>query len=442
MRLSKYYSFTLKENPTDAFLASHKLMLRAGMIKQATSGIYTWLPLGIKVLNKIKDLVREAHIKNDIYEILMPTIQPADIWIKSGRFDDYGKEMLKVTDRNDNQLLYGPTNEEMLTDLVSNDIKSYKDLPKILFHVQWKFRDEIRPRFGVMRCREFLMKDAYSFDLDYENSYYSYCKMFILYMKIFKLLGLKIIPVRADSGPIGGALSHEFILETSNGETQIFYDKRILNYDVSSINLNDKADVISSIEKIFNLYSSTSDKHNLSDFKNTTKINNQIITNGIEVGHIFYFGTKYSEAFNANYINKKGSKELIHSGSYGIGISRLVAAIIEANNDERGIIWPKQVTPYDIGLINVRSDNEISNKFSEDFYKKFNKKYDVIYDDRDVRVGDKFNNMDLLGIPLQIIAGEKNLLNSSIEIKERKTGKTELISIDKVESYLEDKCEF
>ena len=229
MRLSKYYSFTLKENPSDAYLVSHKLMLRAGMIKQATSGIYTWLPLGLKVLNKIKDLIRIAHIKNDVYEILMPTIQPSDIWIKSGRYDDYGKEMLKISDRNDNELLYGPTNEEMITDLVSNDIKSYKDLPKLLFHVQWKFRDEIRPRFGVMRCREFLMKDAYSFDLDYENSYYSYCKMFILYMKIFKLLGLKIIPVKAASGPIGGALSHEFILETSSGETQIFYDKRVFD---------------------------------------------------------------------------------------------------------------------------------------------------------------------------------------------------------------------
>ena len=442
MRLSKYYSFTLKENPSDAHIASHKLMLRAGMIKQATSGIYSWLPLGLKVMNKIKDLIREVHKKNDIYEILMPTIQPSNIWIKSGRFDDYGKEMLKISDRNDNELLYGPTNEEMITDLVSNDIKSYKDLPKILFHVQWKFRDEIRPRFGVMRCREFLMKDAYSFDLDYESSYYSYCKMFILYMKIFKLLGLKIIPVKADSGPIGGALSHEFILETSNGETQIFYDKKVLDHDFSNINLNNKVNVIEATEKILNLYSSASEKHNQADFKISTKAENQIITNGIEVGHIFYFGTKYSEAFNAYYINKKGSKEFIHSGSYGIGVSRLVAAIIEANNDDRGIIWPKQVTPYDIGLINVRRDNQISTNFSEVFYKKFNKKYEIIYDDRDVRVGDKFNNMDLLGIPLQIVAGEKNLSNSNIEIKERLTGKSELINIDKIENYLEYKCEF
>ena len=442
MRLSKYYSFTLKENPSDAYLASHKLMLRAGMIKQATSGIYTWLPFGLKVLNKIKDIIRDIHINNDIYEVLMPTIQPSDIWLKSGRFEDYGKEMLKVSDRNDNELLYGPTNEEMITDIVSNDIRSYKDLPKLLFHVQWKFRDEIRPRFGVMRCREFLMKDAYSFDLDYENSYYSYCKMFILYMNIFKLMGLKIIPVKADSGPIGGALSHEFILEASNGETQIFYDKRVSANDLSNINLTDKIGVVQATENILNLYSRTSEKHDLAEFENTTKNDNQVTANGIEVGHIFYFGTKYSEAFNANYINEKGETKLIHSGSYGIGVSRLVAAIIEANNDERGIIWPKEVTPYDIGLINVRCDNEVSNNYSENFYKKYSKKYEIVYDDRDVRVGDKFNNMDLLGIPLQIVAGEKNLLNSNIEIKERATGKSELINLDKVKEYLEYKCEF
>ena len=442
MRLSKYYYFTLRENPTEAHLSSHKLMLRAGMIRQATSGIYTWLPLGLKVLNKINDLIRKVHVDNDIFEILMPTIQSSDIWKKSGRFNDYGKEMLKVLDRNDNVLIYGPTNEEMITDLVSNDLKSYKDLPKILFHTQWKFRDEIRPRFGVMRCREFLMKDAYSFDLDYESSYFSYCKMFILYMKIFKLLGVKIIPVKADPGPIGGTLSHEFILEASNGETSFFYDKTILDNDCSSIDLNNKDIVIKTAESLLSIYSSTMEKHDETLFKSNTNHENQIKSFGIEVGHIFYFGTKYSEAFNAKYINSNGEKKLIHSGSYGIGVSRLVAAIIEAKNDEKGIIWPKEVSPYHFGLINIRNDNNVSKDYTENFYKRLNHKYEIIYDDREVRAGEKFNDMDLIGIPLQIIVGEKNLLNSNIEVKHRDTGRLELVSIDKIESYIEKYCEF
>ena len=442
MRLSKYYSYTLRENPNEAHLISHKLMLRAGMIRLATSGIYTWLPLGLKVLNKINDLIREIHIKNDIHEILMPTIQPSEIWKKSGRFNDYGKEMLKIIDRNKNVLLYGPTNEEMITDIVSNDLKSYKDLPKLLFHTQWKFRDEIRPRFGVMRCREFLMKDAYSFDLDYEKSYASYCKMFILYMNIFQLLGLRIIPVKADSGPIGGALSHEFILETTNGETSIYYDKSILDIDCSKVDLNDNNNIIKATEHLLNFYSSTKESHDAALFKSKTNNENQINSNGIEVGHIFYFGTKYSEAFDAKYIDSNGEKKLIHSGSYGIGVSRLVAAIIEANNDEKGIIWPKQVSPYDIGLINVRNDNNLSKNYSEKFYEKYSHKYQILYDDREVRAGKKFNDMDLIGIPLQFIIGEKNLSNSNIEVKHRNTGKLELINIDNIESYLEKKFEF
>ena len=442
MKLSKYYSFTLREDPNEAFLNSHKLMLRAGMIRQATSGIYTWLPLGLKVLNKIKDIIREVHIKNDIYEILMPTIQPSDIWKKSGRFNDYGKEMLQILDRNNNTLLYGPTNEEMITDIVSNDLKSYKDFPKLLFHTQWKFRDEIRPRFGVMRCREFLMKDAYSFDLDYESSYFSYCKMFMLYMNIFKLLGLNVIPVKADSGPIGGALSHEFILEVSNGETEFFYDKTILDKDFSNLNLNDKDNVIKATEDLLSVYSSSSDVHDDSLFKNKTSHQNQISSKGIEVGHIFYFGTKYSEAFDAKYITSNGEKKLIHSGSYGIGVSRLVAAIIEANNDNKGIIWPKQVSPYNLGLINVRFDNSISKDYSEQFYKKFTHKYEVLYDDREVRAGEKFNDMDLIGVPLQVIIGEKNLSNSNIEVKHRNTGETVLISVDNIESYLKKYYEY
>ncbi len=442
MKLSKFYSFTKKEDPADAFLPSHKLMLRAGMIRQATSGIYTWLPMGLKVLNKIKAIVEKLHKDNEVYEILMPTIQPSDIWIKSGRFNDYGKEMLKILDRNKNELLYGPTNEEMVTDIIKNDLKSYKDLPKMLFHTQWKFRDEIRPRFGVMRCREFLMKDAYSFDANYENSYFSYCKMFALYIQIFRSLGLNVIPVKADSGPIGGGLSHEFILETKNGETDIFYDKELLNMFDGSFDLSNKDKVISNIENIMSFYSCTSEKHNADNFSKEVKTFNQIKSKGIEVAHIFYFGTKYSEAFNASYINDLGKKEFIHSGSYGIGISRLVAAIIEANHDSKGIIWPKQVSPFNTGLINVRNDNEISHAFCEKFYNNLNNKFDILYDDRNIRVGEKLHNMDLLGIPIQIIAGEKNLKNSHVEVKNRKNETLELIGLDQLNNYLEPYCEY
>ncbi len=367
----------------------------------------------------------------------MPTIQPSDIWIKSGRFNDYGKEMLKIIDRNKNELLYGPTNEEMITDIIKNDLKSYKDLPKLLFHVQWKFRDEIRPRFGVMRCREFLMKDAYSFDISYEESYSSYCKMFALYIEIFKSLGLTIIPVKAESGPIGGALSHEFILETENGETEIFYDRKLQNSTKNIINFEDKEAIITSVEEMMSFYSCSSEKHDNDKFVKDVNIDDRVISKGIEVGHIFYFGTKYSEAFDAYFLNNSGKKELIHSGSYGIGVSRLVAAIIEANHDENGIVWPKEVAPFNLGLINVRNDNEISTNFCENVYQRLQVKYDILYDDRDIRVGEKFNNMDLLGIPLQLIAGEKNLSNSNLEIKHRLNGKTELIGVDNLNSYLE-----
>ena len=442
MKYSNFFLPTIKDAPSDAEIISHKLMIRAGMIKQSSAGIYSWLPLGLLVLKKIEQIVREEQNNAGAIELLMPTIQSSEIWKESGRYDDYGKEMLRIEDRNKRELLYGPTNEELITEIFRTNVKSYKELPLNLYHVQWKFRDELRPRFGVMRGREFLMKDAYSFDLDYENSYFSYCKMFILYMKIFKLLGLNVIPVKADSGPIGGALSHEFILEASNGETSFFYDKTILDKDCFNINLNDKELVINATEDLLSVYSSSLEKHDEELFKNETSHKNQISSKGIEVGHIFYFGTKYSEAFDANYITSNGEKKPIHSGSYGIGISRLVAAIIEANNDEKGIIWPKQVSPYDLGLINIRFDNSISKDYSEKFYKKFINKYEVIYDDRDVRAGEKFNNMDLIGIPLQVIVSEKNLLNSYIEVKHRNTGKLELISLDKIESYLEKYCEY
>jgi len=441
MKLSNFYLFTLKEEPNDAFLNSHKLMIRSGMVRQVASGIYTWLPLGLIVLDKIKNIVRNIHIENNVNELLMPTIQPANMWIKSGRFEDYGKEMLKFKDRSNIDLLYGPTNEEMITEVVSKDLKSYKDLPKSLFHVQWKFRDELRPRFGVMRCREFLMKDAYSFDTSYEEAYYSYCKMFVLYMKIFKSLGLRVLPVKADSGPIGGALSHEFIIESKEGESNIFFDNKIWDESFDNVNINDKKDVVNYVEKISAYYSCSSDKHKEEEFKKIINANDRKISKGIEVGHIFYFGTKYSEYLKANYIDENGVQKLIHSGSYGIGISRLVGAIIESNFDKFGIVWPKEVAPFNIGLINVRQDNEKSKNFCENFYKTYSNKYDILYDDTDARTGEKFKNMDLLGAPIQIIVGEKNLVNNKLEIKNRKTGVVDLIELDLIDQFLKDKYE-
>jgi prolyl-tRNA synthetase len=440
MKLSNFYLFTLKEEPSDAFLASHKLMIRSGMVRQVASGIYTWLPLGLLVLDKIKNKVRKMHIENKVNELLMPTIQPADMWIKSGRFEDYGKEMLKFKDRSNIDLLYGPTNEEMITEVVAKDLKSYKDLPKSVFHVQWKFRDELRPRFGVMRCREFLMKDAYSFDTSYEEAYSSYCKMFVLYMKIFNSLGVRVLPVKADSGPIGGDLSHEFIIESNEGESDIFFDDNIWNESFNNIDINDKNDVINYVEKISTYYCCTAEKHNEEKYK---KINNRNRkkSKGIEVGHIFYFGTKYSEYLKANYIDESGTQKLIHSGSYGIGISRLVGAIIQANYDKLGIVWPKEIAPFKIGLINVRHDNEKSKAFCENFYKNYSIDYDILYDDTSARTGEKFKNMDLLGMPVQVIVGEKNLENNKIEVKNRKSGIVDLIELDLIDKFLKEKYE-
>jgi prolyl-tRNA synthetase len=398
------------------------------------------LPLGLLVLDKIKNKVRKMHIENNVNELLMPTIQPADMWVKSGRFEDYGSEMLKFKDRSNMDLLYGPTNEEMITEVVAKDVKSYKDLPKSVFHVQWKFRDELRPRFGVMRCREFLMKDAYSFDISYEEAYSSYCKMFVLYMKIFNSLGVRVLPVKAESGAIGGSLSHEFIIESNEGESDIFFDDNIWNETFNNIDINDKNDVINYVEKISSYYSCTAEKHNEKIYQ---KINNsnKKKSKGIEVGHIFYFGTKYSEYLKANYIDESGTKKLIHSGSYGIGISRLVGAIIQANHDKLGIVWPKEVAPFNIGLINVRHDNKESTAFCENFYKNYSIAYDILYDDTNARTGEKFKNMDLLGLPIQVIVGEKNLANNKIEVKNRENGTVDLIELDLIDKFLKDKYE-
>ena len=419
MKLSDYFFKSRKDIPSDATLISHKLMIKSSMIKQSTAGIYTWLPLGLKVLKKIEQIIRKFHNIYGCHEILMPTIQPANIWKQSERFDDYGPEMLKFYDRNKKELLYGPTNEELITVVFKDYINSYKDLPKNLYQIQWKFRDEIRPRYGVMRCREFLMKDNYSFDLTKEDAEKSYNNIFKCYLDIFSEIGLKVIPVIADSGAIGGDLSHEFHLLSESGDTTIFYDKKLGNinslYDSSSFTL------------LRNLYSVTEDKYNKDKTIEQSKL---IKAKGIEIGHIFYFGTKYSEKLGASVLNKDGKKINIEMGSYGIGLSRLVAAVIESSNDENGIIWPKSISPFDVSLINLNCNNNMLKKSSDEIYNFLLKnKIDVLYDNTNESPGIKFANMDLIGIPFQIILGEKSLKDKCFELKNRKTKKIEKIKL-------------
>ena len=425
MKFSQYFLRTFKDTPSEAEIVSHKLMLRAGMVKQSSAGIYSWLPLGFKVLKKIEQIVREEQNNAGAIEILMPTIQSADLWIKSGRFKEYGKEMLRIKDRSDRDMLYGPTNEELVTDIFQNYISSYKDLPKNLFHIQWKFRDEVRPRFGVMRGREFLMKDNYSFDIDKEQAKNSYNNMFISYIKTFLRMGLTPISLRAESGQIGGDLSHEFQILAKTGESTLYYDKELETLDPKNIN-----------PKILQSYYAAVD--DLHDEKNCPIPTNQLkISKGIEVGHIFYFGTKYSETLGAYVQNNKGEKVAVHMGSYGIGISRLVGAIIEASHDENGIIWPKSVTPFHASLINLMKKNKECSKICENLYQFFlNQNIEILYDDRDVSVGKKFSDSDLLGFPFQIIVGPKGLKNNIVEVKDRKTGKVDKLSPQEIVNFV------
>ena len=411
MRMSESFIPTSKEIPSDAQIISHQLMIRSGMISKSGPGIYTWLPNGLKVLKKIEQIVREEQNKINSIEILMPTIQPAELWKKSGRYEAFGDEMLKIKDRAERELLYSPTNEEMVTDLFKTYIKSYKSLPKTLYQIQWKFRDEIRPRFGVMRGREFLMKDAYSFDINKEQAIQTYQKMFVSYLKTFERMGLKAIPMKADSGAIGGDHSHEFIILANTGESEVYCDKRWLSFDMSG----------KSNEEIFkeanSIYAVTSEKYNPE-----TAPADLIKTNGIEVGHIFYFGTKYTESMETFITNENGDNLYPEMGSYGIGISRLVGAIIEANHDKYGIIWPSSITPYQIGIINIAKTTEVADKLYE-----YLKDLDVLYDDRDERPGVKFADMDLIGVPLQIIISPRN--NDHFEIKSRRTGDRLIVPI-------------
>jgi prolyl-tRNA synthetase len=439
MRLTNYFLPVLKESPSDAEIVSHRLMMRAGMISQSSSGIYSWLPLGLRVLKKIKNIVREEQDAAGVNEILMPTIQPADLWKESGRYEDYGKEMLRINDRQDREMLYGPTNEEQVTDIFRRSIKSYKELPQLLYHIQWKFRDELRPRFGVMRGREFLMKDAYSFDLDKQQSEISYNKFFVCYLKTFQRLELKAIPMAAETGPIGGDLSHEFIIISKTGESDIYFDSKLLEQENELFNINYSEDLSGLVNSYKALYAVSDDKFNQDDFDKNVLKKNQTKSKGIEVGHIFSFGTKYSETMKANVLNKDGKQATVFMGSYGIGISRLVGAIIESSNDEKGIIWPKSVSPYDIGIINLKQkDNDITS-ISDDVYEKLlSAGFDVLYDDKTDNPGVKFSRMDLIGLPYQVIVGNKSKSDSILEVKNRKTGDISEVNIENITSFFKN----
>ena len=419
MKFSSFFIPTLKNIPAEAEIISHQLMIRAGMIKQASAGIYSWLPLGLKVLKKIEHIVRDEQNKAGAIEVLMPTIQSADLWIKSGRYEDYGKEMLRIQDRSGREMLYGPTNEELITDIFQSYITSYKDLPKNLYHIQWKFRDEVRPRFGVMRGREFLMKDNYSFDLTEEESKISYNKMFTAYIKTFLRMGLTPISLRAETGPIGGNLSHEFQILAKTGESTLYYDKDLEKVDPETINP----------DKLQSYYAAVDDLH---DEKNCPISKEQLkISKGIEVGHIFYFGTKYSEKLSAFVQNNKGKKTAVHMGSYGIGISRLVGAIIEAFHDDKGIKWPISVAPFHVSLINLMIDDKACAKMANIMYEKIsNSKLDVLYDDRDCSIGKKLSDNDLIGIPYQVIIGKRDLKDNIVQLKNRLNNETKKIVVE------------
>ena len=435
MRLSKLFLPITKDLPSDATIKSHQLMLRTGMIKQSAAGIYSWLPLGFKVMKKIEQIVREEQNKIGAQELLMPTIQSAEIWKESGRYDDYGEEMLRIKDRQGREILYGPTNEELITDIFRSSIKSYKSLPQILYHIQWKFRDEIRPRFGVMRCREFYMKDAYSFDVDDESAKISYNKMFYAYLKTFKRLGLEAIPMAADTGPIGGDLSHEFVILADTGESKIFADKSILKIKLEKYN-EDK----SSLEKMRNefseIYAVTDEKFSKKEFDKKVKKDNQMITKGIEVGHIFYFSDKYSKPLNCFVDTKDGKKTSIKMGSYGIGVSRLVAAIIEAKFLNNKMKWPKSISPFDVVIIpNFNKNNTENLKKAEKVYEELKKQnIDALLDDTDESMSSKFTKYELIGIPNQIIIGSKST-SDKFEYKNDKDVSS-IISLEEIKSKL------
>jgi prolyl-tRNA synthetase len=429
MRLSCYFLPNLRETPKEAEIASHRLMLRAGMIHQEAAGIYSFLPLGFRVLQKICAIVREEQNRSGAIELLMPTIQSADLWRESGRYEAYGKEMLRIKDRHERDMLYGPTNEEMITAIFRTYVRSYKDLPLNLYHIQWKFRDEVRPRFGVMRGREFLMKDAYSFDLDFAGAKHAYNRMFVAYLRTFARMGLRSIPMVAESGPIGGNLSHEFIILADTGESEVFCDREYLNFEVPGpdVDFAHIGRLQAIVDKWTSLYTATSEKHEPAAY---AKLGPQgLSARGIEVGHIFYFGTKYSEPMKAVVTGPDGADRPVHMGSYGIGPSRLVAAIIEASHDDAGIKWPEPVAPFKAMILNLKQGGADTDPVCEGLYAELNAKgIDALYDDRDERPGAKFATADLIGIPWQILVGPRGLAEGKVEVKRRSDGDRELMS--------------
>ncbi len=436
MRLSRYFLPILRETPKEAEIVSHRLMLRAGLIRQQSAGIYSWLPLGKRVLDNIAEIVREEQDRSGAIEVLMPTIQSADLWRESGRYDDYGKEMLRIQDRHERDMLFGPTNEEMITEIFRAYVSSYRALPLNLYHIQWKFRDEVRPRFGVMRGREFLMKDAYSFDIDRDAARASYYRMFVAYLRTFSRLGLKAIPMRADSGPIGGDLSHEFIILASTGESEVFCSRDLLDLPIPPADIDFRSDLSSIVDAWTSHYAATDEKHDPATFAKLPE-EKRITARGIEVGHIFYFGTKYSEPMGAKVAGPDGSDHFVHMGSYGVGVSRLVGAVIEASHDEAGIIWPDSVAPFAVGLINLKPGDKATDAATDTLYDRLQKAgISVLYDDLDQRAGAKFASMDLIGLPWQVIVGPKGAEKGEAEIKRRATGDRETLSLDAVVNRL------
>ena len=430
MRLTRYFLPVLKETPADAQIVSHRYMLRAGMIRQASAGIYSWLPLGYKVLRNIERIVHEEQQRAGHIPMLMPTLQSADLWRESGRYDDYGDEMLRITDRHGRDMLYGPTNEELITDIFRSYVKSYKDLPLTLYHIQWKFRDEIRPRFGVMRGREFLMKDGYNFDLTKEAALHAYNRHLVSYLRTYERMGLQAIPMRADGGPIGGDYTHEFLVLAETGESEVFYDSQItaLKFGDRQIDYDSVEECQAVLEEFTSRYARTDETHDAALFDQIPE-DRRRVARGIEVGQIFYFGTKYSEPLGATVVNDRQEQVPVHMGSHGIGVSRLLGAIIEASHDDKGIIWPEGVTPFHCGLVNLRQKDEGTSAACEAIYTQLtNAGLEPLYDDRDESAGAKFATMDLIGLPWRITVGPRGLKSGVVELTCRKTGESEEMS--------------
>jgi prolyl-tRNA synthetase len=440
MRVSRYFLPILREVPSEAEIVSHQLMLRSGMIRQSSAGIYSWLPLGFRVLENIERIVREEQERSGAIEMLMPTLQQADLWRQSGRYDAYGPEMLRFKDRHEREMLYGPTNEELITQIFRDGVRSYRELPRNLFHIQWKFRDEVRPRFGVMRGREFLMKDAYSFDLTVEAARKAYAKMFVAYLRTFARMGLKSIPMAADTGPIGGDLSHEFIILAETGESKVFCHADLMQTAIPPAGLDFDGDLEPLIAAWTQQYAATDEKHDQARFEREVPKDKQLSARGVEIGHIFFFGTKYSEPMGCRVQGPDGNMIAVQMGSYGIGVSRLPAAIIEASHDASGIVWPVPVAPFEVGLINLKAGDKDTDAACEDLYAKLQKaQISVLYDDTQERAGGKFASMDLIGLPFQLIVGPKGLKSGEVEVKERRSGERSSATPEAAVTQLVDK---